>query len=953
MSEYVPTETDISQITDYQDDYNNLLARNNILVNELEVMKKQLKDEIFERDIKIQHLILENEKIKSSLDSANNLLSYFQSQDNSKYKKINEQLSNKNFDLEQINHSLKRDNFTLKSELEEIKIELEKFKKKEALSACDNSIFSTFQSSNKILDTDAFDLGAYTVTEINAYNSIYNNNSKNNVNPSLNQGLLHSNTMKIITDSHESNNNFSCNFQKNNSLNFDKLEVNEDRFMFEEKLSEKDLMDQENILPAKKNSINLGKSEDGFGIANNNNNNNLDESIDSISEEIKNMNQEELKIYIKKIKQEGKEFFKKALEMMTDIELEKEKLKTENQYLRDQNNANIHQNINNIYGKHKPSMSDTANESTDIHAILEEYEGLKREKEEKQIEFESEKNILNQRILDMENNHKSLSYEYENEICRLKMEIQNLEIDKNILEKEVNKDSREKSHLADNLEQYNQIIRKLEDQKDKAETTNKIIIDNLVSEKKKIEKLNLEYTETIQKLEKDLKLIKEKENKKLKELGDNLRTEKQIFERGLAELRYSNDVLIREKELLSKDIEKIQTIYKSAKLQISELINENSKLKESRDEEIKKITSKYEASIEEIEAKANEDIMLLQDKIKDLLLQLEEYGLNTKNSDNPVVLQSLEIISRRSSTVQNINQSSRSNSITNSNNILNNFNFDTLNKEIESLKSKNFKLQVEINQLNNKLKVKENKIANTIRLKSEIDALKKEKSKYKEDMLELKKLFEEQINELLEKLNTVNAELEETKQKVIQKSQAESEKQDSVDKNCIAVYGTETFEELKQTILKLNYEKRFFNDQVNILTKELEQMEKLKNDYIQKLKNDLEETEDVAAKAKLSLAQIEFEKETEIVKYKKYCTRLKTKIDNMMISLPNSTNNSPQKLRFNSQYTATNKNNKEFKLSSCNVPSNPESRKNTNDNYATNAPNEVTKKGFLDRLFNK
>ena len=66
-----------------------------------------------------------------------------------------------------------------------------------------------------------------------------------------------------------------------------------------------------------------------------------------------------------------------------------------------------------------------------------------------------------------------------------------------------------------------------------------------------------------------------------------------------------------------------------------------------------------------------------------------------------------------------------------------------------------FKFTVEINALNNKLKVKENKIANTIRLKTEIDSLKKEKLKYKSDMLELKKLYEDQINELISQLDEV------------------------------------------------------------------------------------------------------------------------------------------------------------------------------------------------------
>ena len=71
MSEYIPTDTDISEIGDYQDDYKELLMRNGALSSELDYIKKQFNDELFEKENKMQNLIFENDKLKISLESAN------------------------------------------------------------------------------------------------------------------------------------------------------------------------------------------------------------------------------------------------------------------------------------------------------------------------------------------------------------------------------------------------------------------------------------------------------------------------------------------------------------------------------------------------------------------------------------------------------------------------------------------------------------------------------------------------------------------------------------------------------------------------------------------------------------------------------------------------------------------------------------------------------------------
>ena len=71
--------------------------------------------------------------------------------------------------------------------------------------------------------------------------------------------------------------------------------------------------------------------------------------------------------------------------------------------------------------------------------------------------------------------------------------------------------------------------------------------------------------------------------------------------------------------------------------------------------------------------------------------------------------------------------------------------------------------------------------------------------------------------------------------------------------------------------MKIKYEKKYIIEKNEILTKELENMEKLKNEYIKKLKEDLETAENLTAQAKLNIGQMSFEKDSEIVKFKRLC----------------------------------------------------------------------------------
>ena len=235
---------------------------------------------------------------------------------------------------------------------------------------------------------------------------------------------------------------------------------------------------------------------------------------------------------------------------------------------------------------------------------------------------------------------------------------------------------------------------------------------------------------------------------------------------------------------LKKELEQAKVNHKNMKIQINDLTTDFKKIKEDKIDEIKKINQKYEENIEDLNHQFFEEKLKLQEKIKELFNIIEENGLNSRNSD------SLHNIETKITPINNLNIINQDGDVQNKSkdSIFN------LSKEIENLKSKNFKFTVEINALNNKLKVKENKIANTIRLKTEIDSLKKEKLKYKSDMLELKKLYEDQINELISQLDEVTKKKDkETTHKFLENTNKEY------------VCHKENIDELKETILKLNF----------------------------------------------------------------------------------------------------------------------------------------------------
>jgi len=84
--------------------------------------------------------------------------------------------------------------------------------------------------------------------------------------------------------------------------------------------------------------------------------------------------------------------------------------------------------------------------------------------------------------------------------------------------------------------------------------------------------------------------------------------------------------------------------------------------------------------------------------------------------------------------------------------------------------------------------------------------------------------------------------------------------------------------ELKEKNFVLIQESKNYKQEIEFLLKDTETLEQIKNDYIQKLKKDVEKAEELAANAKFNLCQVNFERENEIIKYKNVIKKLKITI---------------------------------------------------------------------------
>jgi hypothetical protein len=415
----------------------------------------------------------------------------------------------------------------------------------------------------------------------------------------------------------------------------------------------------------------------------------------------------------------------------------------------------------------------------------------------KLVEWNKEREHLKSVVEELDEKLKSINDDHEKEINECKNEMARSSINGNIVVKENN---------FDEFERYNNLINSLEQKNEETSNYYKAQIKILKDEMTELDKINTTSQQQLDFLNKELIDIKLENNKKLANLQEKQKFELTARDKDIQFFKSKIEVLEKDREVLRKDLETTKAFNEKTKEDYLELMDQLNKIKDNH----------------EIE----------KSKLEDKLVHLENFGDITYN-DVSMLDKSV-----RKPTLNNIFTMN-----------------ETFDNEMD--KSKISVLENEVKSLNTKLKQKDIHSTNVFRLNSEIQLLIKEKLKIKEEMTEMKGMYELQIKDLLLKLQTATE---------VRQCPQLSESFNPV----------ETIE-LEEKVNNYKAENKFLTEQIEILKDEIKGINWIKDSVIKKQKDELEEFQLIAADAKVSLAQIVFERDSEIMKYKLRIKKLRAK----------------------------------------------------------------------------
>jgi len=1132
-----------------QDEIKDLLFENKFLKEQIEIITKKHDKEKFEFENKIKAFEREIIKLKSTLNSANEMLEVYKAIDkqneNSEIREIIEKLKFKNDDLEETNLLLKKENTDIINELDHLKSKI----KSNHTNKNQGIYYERVISENKEVEK------SYNKEEKNNMMRICNSPSSTNQSSNLNVNLHNQFSNENISYKEKIENDIRLENDLNKHSNNPAIENKENNFKFHDV----NKIAYENITENKYQ--NSGENEVET-IERENIINESDSIASDISFTSKNTNQ--LKDIFLKIKKEKNRIYDNAVELMTENEYEIKVLKDENEDLKyafsknqeeyfrlkqilklkfnfdldengilnsndiyDLNNYNYStsnskhfvdynlpaSNVENLLEAKRCSNEDGKFNNIDNNDILnlkkentkeipnneinsdnvcydEEYslknnhknndklnhdeninnnqfnyhgsnKKLKTEddkmfsSEKYNNSFEYEKNEMRSLIENLELKLLESSKGYEEQILKLKQDLENMELEKNHIQQELETFQTNKKDLVENLDFYSVTVRTLQEQNEKLEDNLKIKIDHLVEDKKHLEKIINKKSDQVMLLEKEKKEIQDLENKKYKELDEKYKKDKDQFEAKSKEITNRYIECLKEIESLKKENELLKEGIKKMKNDFDKLNQESLDAKEKKEKKINSINENFKNQIEKMEKNFSIKIEKDQEKIKNLYSiiekNIEKINLLTKetiknvpeNGKNCSIKKKQVSKLRRTKSLldKNFNEikfnfdifyddfdlqlTSKNNEYKNeiknkqsndvNNNYLNDMNFnndeklispindekshnhisvhtpefdlnaspfeenfkildsenrkeneflelygiDTKKKHNSILKSFNsfnfynneitgntlvhaflnenqnennpnaFALEDVLNNDNHKLieNNDQNKTQTPDSLIIQKEPEKQIKKSYsynrkingslirrKSSMNIFKKLNRENIKKKLKNKRSKNGignldstqqednlndntmrqkfdlmmikkehekEIEELKSKLFEnekKIKKLDEESHNIDQLLI-------MKELKEENLILRQEDKNFKEELQVLKSDLDALEATNNNYINKLKIDVELAEDIAARAKFTVCQLNFEKDTEILKYRNYCKRLKTKIRDLEVKL--------------------------------------------------------------------
>ena len=428
----------------------------------------------------------------------------------------------------------------------------------------------------------------------------------------------------------------------------------------------------------------------------------------------------------------------------------------------------------------------------------------------------------------MESEYKSTIEDLEDNIGRLKHEINIMEFEKNQIEIDMTHDDQNKSSYMAEIDSLHEKIRSGDELRDKLEQLNKEQqkeLRNLIAE---LEKQNENYKEKLAKVEKEINNFKENKEKRSKEI--KVLKAKLIQKEDIALIKLKVESIEKEKEFCKKNFDEsknnldmLKNVYKKT-LEKMKLLNEN------YSKEIKKFEKKLLASEKNFENEKNKVIILTE--------RLRKAGETTSSAHR----QSIDISGL--SFLSDILEKDESE--------------NKFEAKIIQLQNENTQLSLKLNELTNKT----------------IEVFKKENNSLKLTVKEVQQMYELQIKELQNKTVSVNAEFQSFR-RTTRKMSLKCGEVDCLSNNL------QITNDLDNRIKDLKTEIKYLNEKIEILKKDVEFQKKLREKDVKFLKEELKNSDQWAVNAKVTLAQVVFEKDDELMKLRTINRKLKNKLISM------------------------------------------------------------------------
>ncbi len=420
-----------------------------------------------------------------------------------------------------------------------------------------------------------------------------------------------------------------------------------------------------------------------------------------------------------------------------------------------------------------------------------------------------------------------------------------MEMDKDQLEQEVNRDTEQNDVIYQEMETLQERLRQSTQEKEKIEFRHKEKINDMKNEMNEVDKRNSESKEKVARLEKELKEFKESREKRTKDIeeGKNKLAQK---EKELALLKNKTESWDKEKEYLKKDYEESKKTLEKLKHEYKEIVEKMKANKEHQTGEIKKYEEKISNIDKKLENEKNQ-VIILNEKLKVANANLEKamQGSSTPRSSRtgPTDNQEIGQISSLSDALESVAQENK----------LEAMNIE-LRNEVESLKKK-------IQDVTTKTQNKAN---------AEIEVLKKENAAVKQNIKEMQQMYEGQIKELQKKTVTVNAEYQNfrrTTSKLSIKGDPES----------LTKY-LQAMSEMDNKVKTAKAEVKYLEEKIELLTQDIENQKNIREKDVKFLKEEIKTADGIAVQAKVQLAQVVFEKDDQIMHLKSSNKKLKNRL---------------------------------------------------------------------------